>query len=164
MNERVADLKRVRVWADALIVLHLDPHEWTFAFDNAKTRVGLCSYSRKRISISRYLAAHYHDDDVHQTLLHEVAHALAGPQAAHGGRWRAIAREIGYVGGRTHDGEIATDMAPWVGLCPSGHVHHRFRVPSRPLACSRCARHFDRAHLINWHRRPISASRPAALN
>lgn len=57
----MSDLHRVRHWAEALIELHLDP-SWTFAFDNAKRRAGLCDYTRKRISVSRYLAARYDDD------------------------------------------------------------------------------------------------------
>ena len=65
----------MRVWADALIARHLDP-SWSFGFDNAKRRAGLCDYTRKRISVSRYLAARHDDDANHQTLLHEVAHAI----------------------------------------------------------------------------------------
>ena len=56
----MADLDRVRQWADALIRLHLDP-SWTFAFDNARTRAGLCNYDKKRISVSKLLAARYED-------------------------------------------------------------------------------------------------------
>ena len=52
----MADLERVRRWAEALIVLHLDPAVWSFGFDNAKKRAGLCNYTAKRISVSRYLA------------------------------------------------------------------------------------------------------------
>ena len=51
----MADLERVRRWADALIELHLDAATWTFAFDNAKKRAGLCNYTERRISVSRYL-------------------------------------------------------------------------------------------------------------
>ncbi len=80
----MADLERVRRWAEALIVLHLDPATWSFGFDNAKKRAGLCNYTAKHISVSRYLAARYDDDEIHQILLHEVAHAMAGPRAGHG--------------------------------------------------------------------------------
>jgi hypothetical protein len=75
----MADLDRVRRWAAALIALHLDP-SWSFEFDNAKKRAGLCNFTARRITVSRYLAARYEDDEVHQILLHEVAHALAGPR------------------------------------------------------------------------------------
>jgi predicted SprT family Zn-dependent metalloprotease len=153
----MADLERVRRWADALIALHLDP-SWSFGFDNAKKRAGLCNFTAKRITVSRYLAARYEDDDIHQILLHEVAHALAGPRAGHGPRWKHIASDLGYDGKRTHDGEIADELAPWVGTCPSGHTHYRYREPTRPLACGLCSRGFSRAHLITWDRREITAA------
>ncbi|WP_353826716.1 SprT-like domain-containing protein [Agromyces sp. SYSU T0242] len=154
----MADLARVRVWAEALIALHLDPAEWTFAFDNAKKRAGLCNYTARRISVSRYLAVRYDDDEIHQILLHEVAHAIAGPRAGHGPKWAATAAEIGYVGRRTHDGAVADELAPWVGRCPSGHEHFRYRQPVRPLSCGICRRGFDRRNLIEWRRREITAA------
>jgi len=143
----------VRQWADALISLHLDPSVWTFGFDNAKTRAGLCNFTTKRISVSKYLAARYEDDEIHQVLLHEVAHAMAGSRAGHGARWRAQALELGYEGKRLHDGAIADELAPWVGTCPNGHVHYRYRQPKRVLACGRCSRSFDVANRIDWVRR-----------
>jgi predicted SprT family Zn-dependent metalloprotease len=159
----MSDLQRVTVWANALIAHHLDP-EWSFAFDSAKRRAGLCDYRNKRISLSRYLAARYDDDTNHQTLLHEVAHALAGHAAGHGPQWKRIARELGYVGGTTHHGETATELAPWVGVCPSGHVVYRHRRPTRALSCTRCAPRFDRRFVIAWTRREITqADRLAAM-
>jgi len=153
----MSELDRVRVWAEALITQHLDA-SWSFAFDNAKIRAGLCDYRRSRISVSRYLAARYDDDTNHQTLLHEVAHALAGPTAGHGPSWKRIARDLGYVGGRTHDGETAIELAPWIGRCPAGHVAYRHRRPSRATSCAKCARVFDERFLFAWSRREITAA------
>lgn len=152
----MAELARVRQWADALIALHLDPAVWRFAFDNAKTRAGLCDYGKHRITVSRHLAGRYDDDEIHQVLLHEVAHAIAGSKAGHGPRWRTVAGDLGYVGGRLHDGAIASELAPWIGRCPAGHEHYRYRTPAKPLACGRCARRYDAANLIVWTRRPIA--------
>lgn len=146
----------MRRWADALIALHLDPALWSFDFDNAKTRAGLCDYSRKRITVSRYLSSRYEDDEIHQILLHEIAHALAGNRAGHGPKWRAIAAGLGYEGARVHSGAIADDLAPWVGTCPAGHRHYRYRRPARPLSCGQCSRRFAAAHLIDWRKREIS--------
>ncbi|WP_426625177.1 SprT-like domain-containing protein [Leifsonia sp. McL0607] len=154
----MAELDRVRHWANALIALHLDPAVWSFEFDNAKTRAGLCNYTAKRITVSRYLAARYDDDDIHQILLHEVAHALAGSRAGHGPRWRAIALDLGYEGKRLHGGAIADDLAPWVGTCPRGHTHYRYRKPARALACGACSRRFDSANLIAWVHREVSSA------
>jgi predicted SprT family Zn-dependent metalloprotease len=159
----MTELHRVRHWAEALITAHLDD-SWSFGFDNAKRRAGQCDYTRKRITVSRYLAARYEDDDNHQTLLHEVAHALAGPDAGHGARWKKIARELGYVGGVTHHGETATELAPWIGTCPAGHIAYRHRAPTRATSCVTCAPRFDDRHLFDWRRREIStATRQAAL-
>jgi predicted SprT family Zn-dependent metalloprotease len=158
----MADLERVRRWADALIRLHLDPRVWSFGFDAAKTRAGQCDYTRKRITVSRHLAARFDDDEIHQVLLHEVAHALAGPAAGHGPRWKRVAQDLGYVGSRLHSGEIASELAPWVGVCPAGHEHYRYRTPTRTLSCARCSRRFDPAAVITWTRRtagdPLTAS------
>jgi hypothetical protein len=151
----VADLYQVRKWADALIALHLDPKVWSFGFDNAKTRAGLCSFADHRITVSRYLAGRYEDDEIHQILLHEVAHALAGPRVGHGAAWRVIAKDLGYDGKRTHDGAIADEFAPWVGTCPAGHVHYRYKRPARLLACGKCSRRFDPAFQITWQQRAV---------
>lgn len=157
----MADLDRVRVWAEALIRMHLDP-SWTFGFDTAKKRAGMCNYTRRRITVSRYLAERHDDDDVHQTLLHEVAHAMAGPNAGHGPTWRRIADDLGYVGGTTHRLPVAEEFARWVGVCPAGHEVLRFRRPTaRPVSCARCSRTFHPAHLISWRARTEAELRAA---
>lgn len=152
----MADLDRVRTWADALIRLHLDT-SWSFAFDNARTRAGLCSYDKKRISVSRLLAARYDDDEIHQVLLHEVAHALAGAGAGHGPRWKKISRDLGYEGKRLHGGAIADELAPWIGECPNGHVHYRYKQPTRVVSCAKCSRRFDTRFQISWQKRSTAA-------
>lgn len=152
----MAELDRVRHWADALIRLHLDD-SWTFAFDNARTRAGLCSYDKKRISVSRLLAARYDDDEIHQVLLHEVAHALAGSAAGHGPVWKKISRDLGYEGKRLHGGAIADELAPWLGECPNGHVHYRYKRPTRVVSCAKCSRRFDLRYEIRWRKRATAA-------
>ena len=147
----------MRVWAQALIDHHLDG-SWTFGFDNAKRRAGLCDYDRRRISVSRYLAARYDDDTNHQTLLHEVAHAIAGPAAAHGPEWKRVARDLGYAGGTTHRGETANELAPWVGVCPAGHTAYRHRRPTRAMSCVQCSPRFDARFQFDWTRREITAA------
>ncbi len=153
----MAELARVRTWADALIRMHLDD-SWTFVFDNAKTRAGLCNFTKKQISVSRHIALRSEDDDIHQVLLHEVAHAIAGPKAGHGAAWKRIAAELGYEGGRTHDGPIAFELAPWVGTCPNGHVTYRYRKPTRVSSCGVCSRRFDPALRIDWRPRDEHAA------
>jgi predicted SprT family Zn-dependent metalloprotease len=149
----VTALDQVRVRALELFDRHLPDGSWGFAFDNAKTRAGQCDFARRRITVSRHLAARSTSDDVDQVLLHEIAHALSGSRAGHGPAWRRTARSLGYTGSRLHDGPIASELAPWVGHCPAGHEHFRYRTPTRPLACARCSRRYDERNVIAWQRR-----------
>lgn len=158
----VSELLRIEKWAHALIALHLD-ESWSFGFDSAKRRLGACHYTSKRITVSRYLVPLLDDDEIHQTLLHEVAHAMAGSQAGHGASWRRVARQLGYVGDARHPNQGPVELAPWVGTCPSGHEVFRYRKPSRDMSCGVCSRGFNRAFLIHWEYREITpAMRRAA--
>ena len=148
----MTSLDQVRDRAEELLRLHLGGGSWSFGFDHAKTRAGQCDFAKRRITVSRHLAARFSNEDVEQVLLHEVAHALSGARAGHGPAWRRTARSIGYTGSRLHDGPIASELAPWVGTCPAGHEHYRYRTPTRPLACAKCSRRFDERHLITWRR------------
>ena len=49
----------------------------------------------KIIEIARWHAAHGESRDVTNTILHEIAHALAGAKPGHGPAWKTVARRIG---------------------------------------------------------------------
>ena len=159
----MADLAEVQHLAVSLLREHLPPG-WSFGFDHARKRAGACHYRDRRITVSRHLAAMHPLEAMHQTLLHEIAHARAGHAAGHGPEWRRAARALGYVGGTTHSLEVPEHLARWVGRCPNGHEIPRFRRPSggAPRSCARCSRRFDRRFLITWHERPATPEPPAA--
>jgi predicted SprT family Zn-dependent metalloprotease len=90
------DLNDAKTLAHDLMATHgLDSLGWTFAFDNATRRMGLCQFTPRRISMSRHYASHADEKSVRNTILHEIAHAKAGPAAKHGPRWRAVAVSLG---------------------------------------------------------------------
>lgn len=70
---------------------------WTFAVSRAKGILGSCVYKTKTIKISKYLIQLGTDEEVRNTVLHEVAHALVGGRAGHGHIWRLKCRQIGLV-------------------------------------------------------------------
>jgi RimJ/RimL family protein N-acetyltransferase/predicted SprT family Zn-dependent metalloprotease len=144
---------RVLALAERKIAEHLDLRVWSFKWDNAKRRAGLCNYRDKTISISTYHAQVHSIDETMQVVLHEVAHALSGKAAAHGKEWLATAKSIGYRAEKFTGKEIASEFAPWVGFCPAGHEHFRYRKPTRQLACGLCGRSFSKANLIEWRSR-----------
>jgi predicted SprT family Zn-dependent metalloprotease len=67
---------------------------WRFVWDNSKRRFGVCKYGPKEIGLSRYLVELNGEDEVRNTILHEIAHALA-PGKGHGWGWKAKALEVG---------------------------------------------------------------------
>lgn len=90
------DLNDAETLAHDLMAAHgLDRLGWTFAFDSATRRMGLCRYAPRRISMSRHYVSHADEKSVRNTVLHEIAHAKAGPAAKHGPRWRAVAVSLG---------------------------------------------------------------------
>lgn len=123
---------------------------WTFAFDDAARRAGLCDHTRSRISLSARLIALYAEPEVRDTVLHEVAHALVGPRHGHDATWRATAVRIGCTGRRCVAPDAPVVDGPWTGVCPAGHRSTRFRHPARPMSCTRCSRRFDARHLVAW--------------
>lgn len=153
----MADPLQIREDAELLIAEHLD-ERWSFAFDRARKRAGCCDFRRLRITVSRHVAALATREQMRQTLLHEIAHALVGPAAGHGPVWLREARRIGYLGGRTLELPFDPAGAPWTGRCPNGHELPRFRAPdARPRSCPRCAPRFDERYLLVWRRNERAA-------
>ena len=138
----------------------MDEHglqSWELVFDHARRRAGACHYATRKISVSRHLMVLYAEATVTDTLLHEIAHALAGPGTGHGPRWRALALSIGSSGERLAGRDEPRIAAPWVGLCGGGHTIDRFRLPRTEASCLRCSPTFDRRFLITWVRREDDA-------
>lgn len=123
---------------------------WRVELDRAKRRAGQCRYADRVITISGPLTRLHDEGEVRETLLHEVAHALAGPRAGHGPRWRAVATRIGSTGERCLSAEAPRVAGAWVGTCPAGHTTERHRRPTRVATCSRCSRVFSLDHVLTW--------------
>lgn len=76
----------------------MDEHgltDWKLAFVESGRRLGDCHYRDRVIRISRAHALAGNDEGIRDTVLHEIAHALAGPDTHHGLLWKAIARQVG---------------------------------------------------------------------
>ena len=123
---------------------------YSFGFDRAVRRAGLCNYTKRRITLSKHFVEHASSEEIEQVLLHEIAHALAGQSAGHGPKWKKQASDIGYKHQKLDGAQISKSTAKWVGVCPSGHNHYRMRKPTRPLSCKHCAPVFSRRYLITW--------------
>ncbi|MBM2621863.1 SprT-like domain-containing protein [Actinoplanes sp. LDG1-06] len=129
---------------------------WTLRFDNAKTRAGSCHSGRREITLSRPLMSLYAPEQVTETVLHEIAHALAGSRQGHNQKWRAIARRIGCSGSRCLPVDAPKVDGPWVGTCTAGHRTTAHRRPVRVRSCPQCSPSFTLSARYTWthHGRP----------
>ena len=110
--------------------------DWRFKFDHSTRRAGCCNYHDRVLSISLELARTGSDDDIKDTLLHEIAHALVGKEHHHDAVWRAKAKEIGGSGERTHRLELAPPR--YRVRCENHCWTHTAHRKTRRLVCRTC--------------------------
>src|SRR5690606_30442239 len=75
----------------------LDPrYGWRFAIEERTVDyLGLCDFDRGIIYITGWYIDLNSEVDVTDTILHEIAHALAGYDAGHGPVWQTMCRRVG---------------------------------------------------------------------
>jgi hypothetical protein len=71
------DLAAVARWAEA-VMLSFGLAGWRFRFNKRLTSLGLCGHGRRTIELSVHLVRRNPPEEVRETLLHEIAHALVG--------------------------------------------------------------------------------------
>jgi len=100
---------------------------WQLKFDHARNRCGACHYDRRALSLSRHFVSLNGPDELRATVLHEIAHALAGVGSGHNHLWRQIAARIG---------------------APTRATNTTAKMPSHPwlLQCLSCLRVVARRH------------------
>lgn len=126
-------------------------YDWQVKLGTALSTAGSCHYRTKTIRISLKVAEIVDWSETFDTILHEVAHAIAGHAAGHGPEWRRVAREIGLKNPqRVISGLDTSEIDPWKGVCPNGHEVTRPGAPRRVRSCSRCVRGFSAEHIFTW--------------
>ena len=80
---------------------------WRFGWSRGKRQLGCAQVVRRRdpatgrtqtiktIKLSTHLVALNDEPEVRETILHEIAHAIAGVEHGHGAAWRAACRRVG---------------------------------------------------------------------
>ncbi len=141
-------------------VHYLTPNRigYTFKFDNAKRRFGQCSYTNKRISLSKPLASNNLDNffQINDTILHEIAHALSykihGRRGmGHCKRWVHVAKSIGCNGIRCYNSDEVNKIEhKYTLVCDTcGGENPRHRRPRQDYSCAKCEPNkFDERYLL----------------
>ena len=115
--------------------------QWTFGFDLATSRAGVCRYGETRIDLAVSYCLRATRADIENTLLHEIAHAIVGARHGHDAVWQAKARQIGCTAERCHD--VTHTVARWVGECGCRRRWFRQRLSRRlrlGAICKACGR------------------------
>lgn len=106
--------------------------------------IGYTHFPTSKVTIVSWAMEQYPLDHLIDTLRHEVAHVIAGPQAGHGPQWRAWAMKVGADPQATSShggvGGLIDPGYSYFGVCPNhGVVSGWFRKPKRDqLRCGLC--------------------------
>jgi predicted SprT family Zn-dependent metalloprotease len=144
--------------AGALIRSIMDTHGlWAipFDFDRGKNRLAATHFLVStddcvKITFSKHFAELLSEEEIRNTVLHEIAHAKAGRKAGHGPVWKAHARKLGIPAERCAPATTVAPKGAYQGRCPKGHEHEAHRKPQRVKACFLCSRTFSLDNLITW--------------
>jgi predicted SprT family Zn-dependent metalloprotease len=149
-------LNDARQLASELIKKH--DIKYTFAFDNAISRFGCCHHSLRQITLSKELTLANKEQQVKDTILHEIAHALAGAGNGHNSKWRRIALDIGCDGKRCYSSKDTINIPySFVGTCPEcARKIYRHRR-TKYLACGKCcdklnSGKYSTKYQVKWER------------
>lgn len=133
---------------------HLMRDGWTLRIGNASRYFGYCYRSKKLITISGPISALNGEADVRDTILHEIAHALAPEFAHHGPEWKAIAARIGADPTRCYDASVDTPPARYIGTADTcGHTCKKMVM--RQQSCGKCSGgKYNKKYRIRWTPNP----------
>jgi len=125
--------------AENLLKQHQLSAEWVFKFDHAKRRFGCCNYTKKEISLSKHLTLLNSSEQVRETLLHEIAHALT-PGDHHGKKWQAKCIELGIKPDRCYKAdEVNAPQARFYLHCANCDLKvPRMRRSRKTYVCKAC--------------------------
>ena len=131
---------------------------WTFKYDNAVKRFGVCRFRSKTIGLSRKLVLLNDKEQVMDTILHEIAHAIAGHKAGHGIEWKRVCIQIGAKPERCYDTDdtnvVELKYYAKCGAC--GKEHQKARLVNK-LARRSCncqtGIDWDKKILLNFNSR-----------
>ena len=139
------ELHEIEKQAKALMVAH-GVGVLPFEFDNGKRRIGACHFIKigttmlpEKITLSRHYAMLLPKEEIHDVILHEIAHALT-PGHGHDHVWKAACRKVGAKPSRCAV-PSARPAAPIEGRCPKCDVKvsEHLRMP-RALYVHRACR------------------------
>lgn len=136
------DTHEIKAWSKILMERHgLIEAGWKFELNDRKRAVGLCNYRTKTLHFSVHFLTNS-EEEIVNTLLHEIAHALVGSGHGHNDVWRAMAYTVGCTGERCAAvGTVSTAEPKYMKSCDTcGWEKGVYRVTAstRRRICNKC--------------------------
>ena len=131
----------------ALIKQHLP--DYRFGWDKSARRFG-CHYgSLKKITISKPLTELNDWEEVKDTVLHEIAHGLAGEGHGHDWLWKDKCELIGARPERCYPNYIKQPPKKYKGTCPvCGRII--YKNARRDTSCGKCSKIYNPKYKFIW--------------
>jgi predicted SprT family Zn-dependent metalloprotease len=134
------DIRQAETLAISLIKKHgLLDKGWCFEFDNSVRRFGVCKYYNKTIGLSKKLVELNDEEQVKDTILHEIAHAIVGRGNGHGQKWKEVCIRIGAKPERCYSSEdTSTPELKYYakcGACGTEHQKARLKYKNARRSC-----------------------------
>jgi len=108
---------------------------WSFAWTRRVYECGHCDFTKRVIALSRPITETNELSEVRDTILHEIAHALAGSRHGHDYAWKTTALAIG-----ARPEQLTRSVGPvgkYVAICPNcGYNHYAYRLIRRAKLCA----------------------------
>ncbi len=118
---------------------------WRFKLNTNRSRLGVCRYTTRSIELSTFHVSSGNWKEIKNTILHEIAHALVGPNHGHGAVWRSKALAIGCNGERCG---IMDAPPKYKATCSCGRTYKRNRISKyRTYFCPPCSTSTNRKKL-----------------
>ena len=134
----------------------MDQHgleRWKLKTINHATTFGMCNNYLRIISLSTKLIAVNDEDEVRDTILHEIAHALVPATEHHGPVWKAKARELGCREATTYADKAAVVPGKYTLTCPEcGWSTSRHRKTTSNYACTPCCNTYNHGKYSNQYK------------
>jgi predicted SprT family Zn-dependent metalloprotease len=124
-------------------------NNWKFKFDGAKNRLGQCNYTYRELSFSRHYVELNALEQMQNTVLHEIAHALT-PGSGHNYVWM---NKIVEIGGRPSrlcvDPKVIRPQGRYVAECKCKILHYKHRDTGSQFRCRTCKMVLEYSHNDN---------------
>ena len=136
MNCKTEKEQRVAEFAIELIEEHLPGGDWSFTIDRRSRRThGWCEHNRRTgggvIAVAAFIIEHASDDEIFDTITHELAHALCGPDEGHSVHWSLVHKELGGNGERYARAIPGAPKGKYEATCPACNkrgIAYRWRI------------------------------------